>query len=327
MKAITYDHYGPLDVLRLRDVPKPAFGDDEVLVRVRAAAVHVGDCLAVRGAPFPVRFVTGLLKPKPGIPGFDVAGDVAAVGKNATGLRPGDQVFGTCQGACADYVAVKHDLLVHMPANLTDGQAAALPTSGLAALHAIRDVGQVHPGQNVLINGASGGVGTFAVQIAKSFGAHVSGVCSTNNVELVRCLGADRVIEYTKENFTRGTDRDDLILDNVENRALSECRRVLTPNGTLIVNSGSGAQGMAMVIRLLKPLVLSPFVRQRLRRFVSVPNQADLRRLKELVESGKVTPVIDRTYPLDDTVKALQYVDGGHARGKVIIRVAPASGE
>ena len=327
MKAITYDHYGELDVLSLRDVPQPTPGDDEVLVRVRAAAVHVGDCLAVRGAPFPVRFMTGLLKPKLGIPGFDVAGTVEAVGTNIGELQPGDHVFGTCQGACAEYVTVKHDLLMPTPTNVTFDQAAAIPTSGLAALQAIRDVGKVQRGQSVLINGASGGVGTFAVQMAKSFGANVTGVCSTRNVELVRSLGADRVIDYTREDFTRGTDRYDLILDNVENRPLSECRRVLAGNGTLIVNSGSGAQGMAMLIRLMKPLVISPFVRQRLRRFVSVPNHPDLKILTELVESGRLTPVIGRTFPLDETGEALKYIDSGHARGKVIIRVGRAEGQ
>jgi NADPH:quinone reductase-like Zn-dependent oxidoreductase len=274
--------------------------------------------------PFPVRFMTGLLKPKIGIPGFDVAGEIEAIGTHGSTLQPGDHVFGPCQGGCAEFVAVKHDLLVRKPAKLTFEQAAALPTSGLAALQAMRDVGAVRPSHKVLINGASGGVGTFAVQIAKSLGADVTGVCSARNVAMVRALGADHVIDYTAEDFTRSTDRYDLILDNVENRSLSECRRVLAQHGMLIVNSGSGAQGLTMLMRLMKPLVISPFVRQELRRFVSVPNHVDLKHLKELVESGKLTPVIDRTYPLDDTVTALKYIDSGHARGKVIIRVAPA---
>ena len=200
-------------------------------------------------------------------------------------------------------------------------EAAALPTSALAALHALRDVGKVQPGQRILINGASGGVGTFAVQIAKSYGAQVTGVCSTRNVDLVRSIGADHVIDYTREDFTEAGQRFDLVFDNVENRSLSDCRRVLMPYGTLILNSGSGAHGSALMLRLIKPLVLSPFVRQNLRRYLSVPTHDDLVFLKELVESGKLTPVIDRTYPLRETPAALGHVEGGHARGKVVVTV------
>jgi NADPH:quinone reductase-like Zn-dependent oxidoreductase len=231
-------------------------------------------------------------------------------------------VFGACQGACAEYAKTGEVKLALKPAGLTFEEAAALPTSALAALHALRDVGKVQPGQNVLINGASGGVGSFAVQIAKSFGAEVTGVCSTSNIEMVRSLGADHVIDYTREDFTRGSTRYDLIFDNVENRPLSDCRRALTPAGTLILNSGSGAQGFKMLVRLVKPLVLSPFVRQHLRRYLSTPNHADLETLKSLVESGKLRPVIDRAYALHETGAALRYIDAGHARGKVAVSVS-----
>jgi NADPH:quinone reductase-like Zn-dependent oxidoreductase len=269
-----------------------------------------------------VRLATGLLKPKPGIPGFDIAGQVEAVGSRVSRFRSGDSVFGACQGACAEYAKTGEVKLALKPAGLTFEEAAALPTSALAALHALRDVGKVQPGQNVLINGASGGVGSFAVQIAKSFGAEVTGVCSTSNIEMVRSLGADHVIDYTREDFTRGSTRYDLIFDNVENRPLSDCRRALTPAGTLILNSGSGAQGFKMLVRLVKPLVLSPFVRQHLRRYLSTPNHADLETLKSLVESGKLRPVIDRAYALHETGAALRYIDAGHARGKVAVSVS-----
>jgi NADPH:quinone reductase-like Zn-dependent oxidoreductase len=268
-----------------------------------------------------MRLAIGLLKPKHGIPGFDGAGEVEAVGAAVRSFRPGDAVFGQCDRACAEYAAVNQDKLALKPANLTFEQAAALPTSALAALHALRDVGKVRPGQKVLINGASGGVGTFAVQIAKSFGAEVTGVCSTRNVEMVRSLGADHVIDYTTEDFTSGGSRYDIIFDNVENRSLSDCRRALTPTGTLILNSGTGAQGIGMLVRLVKPLVLSPFVQQDLRRYLSVADHKDLVVLKELVESGRVTPVIDRTHPLHETAEALRYIEAGHARGKVVITI------
>lgn len=321
MKAIVHDTYGSLDVLGVRDIDKPVVKDNEVLVRVHAAGLHVGDCFGVRGAPFAMRMVTGLLKPKYGVPGFDMAGQVEAVGNNVTQFRPGHEVFGACNGACAEYASAAEDKLALKPANLTFEQAAALPTSALAALHALRDVGKLQPGQKVLINGASGGVGTFAVQMAKSFGAEVTGVCGTRNVDTVRSIGADRVIDYTQEDFTHGGEHYDLILDNIENRSLADCRRALTPGGTLILNSGTGAHGMGMLVRLVRPLVLSPFVRHNLRRYLSVPNHEDLVVLKELVESGKLTPIIDKVYPLHETAAALAYIEGGHARGKVVITV------
>ncbi len=321
MKAVVHNTYGSLDLLSVREISQPAVNSDEVLIRVHAAGLHVGDCFAVRGSPFAVRLVTGVLKPKRGIPGFDVAGEIERVGSRVTRFRPGNGVFGTCQGSCAEYVSTSEATLVSKPGDLTFVEAAALPTSGLAALHALRDVGKVQPGQKVLINGASGGVGTFAVQIAKALGAEVTGVCSTTNTDMLRSIGADHVIDYTRDDFTRGTTRYDLIFDNVENRPLSECRRVLTSDGTLILNSGTGAHGVDMLIRLVKPLVLSPFVRQRLRRYLSTPNHADLEILKRLVESKKLRPVIDRTYPLHDTPAALRYIEGGHVRGKVVVTV------
>jgi NADPH:quinone reductase-like Zn-dependent oxidoreductase len=321
MKAIAQDNYGSLEGLELRDIAKPEAKGDEVLVRVRAAGLHIGDCFSVRGAPFAMRLSTGLLKPKYGVPGYDAAGHVEAVGDDVKHFQPGDEVFGACNGTCAEYACASEDKFAPKPEGLTFEEAAAMPTSALAALHALRDVGKVQAGQKVLINGASGGVGSFAVQIARSFGAEVTGVCSTGSVDMVRSLGADHVIDYTREDFTRGGQRYDLIFDNVENRSLSECRRALTPSGTLILNSGTGAQGIAMLVRLARPLVLSPFVRQNLRRYLSVASRKDLVVLKKLVESGKLRPVIDKTYPLRETPAALGYIEEGHVRGKVVITV------
>jgi NADPH:quinone reductase-like Zn-dependent oxidoreductase len=316
--------YGPPDeVLALREIDTPVVGDDDVLVRVHAAALHIGDVFGVRGSPLAMRLATGLAKPRPGIPGFDLAGEVEAVGGNVTQFRPGDAVFGAGKGTCAEYASVKQDTLAPKPATLTFAEAAALPTSALAALHALRDVGKVRPGQTVLINGAAGGVGVHAVQIAKAFGAEVTGVCGTANVDLVRSLGANQVIDYTRQDFTRGEQRYDLMLDNVENRPLSEVRRALAPGGTLILNSGTGATGLGMLIRLARPFVVGPITRQRLRRFLSVPKQEDLVVLGDLVDAGKLRPVIDRTYPLRETPAALRYIEGGHARGKVVITLEP----
>ncbi len=313
MKAIVHDTYGPPDVLELRDIDRPVPKDNEVLVRVRAAGLHVGDCFGVRGAPLPIRMVTGLRKPAYGVPGHDVAGEVEAVGAGVTRFQPGDPVFGACKGSCAEYTCAREDKLAPKPAALTVEQAAAVPTSAVTALRALRDVGRIKQGHKVLINGASGGVGTFAVQIAASYGADVTGVCGPANVDLVRSIGAHHVIDYTHGDFTAGGRRYDLILDNVENRSLADCRRALTPTGTLILNSGTG--------RLVKPLVLSPFTRQNLRRFVAAPNHQDLATLTELVESGKLRPVIDQTYPLPQTAEALRHIETGHARGKVVITV------
>lgn len=321
MRAVVQDRYGSPEVLTVRDIPMPAADADQVLVRVHAAGLHVGDCFAVRGSPLPMRMATGVFKPRYGTPGFDVAGRIEAVGDKVTRFRPGDEVFGSCRGACAEHVVAGEDRLAPKPASLTFAEAAAVPTSALAALHALRDVGRVKPGQRVLINGASGGVGTFALQIAKSFGAEVTGVCGPANVDLVRSLGADRVIDYSRDDFTQGGRQYDLVLDNVENRSLADCRRVLKPSGTLILNSGTGARGFRLLVRLAAPLVLSPFSRQTLRRYLSSPNHRDLVTLAELVESGKLRPVVGRTYPMHETAAALRHIEAGHARGKVVITV------
>lgn len=324
MRGMVQDAYGPPDVLSVRDIAMPAVGPHDVLVRVHAAALHIGDCFGVRGAPLPMRLATGLFRPKPGVPGFDLAGQVESVGSSVTKLRPGDAVFGAGRGTCAEYASVPEEQLALKPTNLTFEQAAAVPISALAALHGLRDAGKLKPGQKVLINGASGGIGTFAVQIAKAFGAEVTGVCSTTNVEMVRLIGADHVIDYTREDFTRAGRHYDLVFDNVENRSLSDCRRVLTPTGTLVLNSGSGARGLRLLVRLLMPLALSPFVTHKLRRYLSTPNHADLVVLKELIESGNLRPVIDRTFPLQEVPAALYHIETGHARGKVVITVGNA---
>jgi NADPH:quinone reductase-like Zn-dependent oxidoreductase len=317
MKAIVQNGYGSPDVLELKEIEEPVVKDDSVLVRVHAAALHAGDYFTMRGVPIAVRMVIGLRKPRKNyVPGLDVAGRIEAVGRNVTRFQPGDEVFGACNGACAEAACAGEELFVPKPANVTFEQAAAVPTSALAALHALRDAGKVQPGQKVLINGASGGVGTFAVQIAKSFGAEVTGVCSTGNVEMVRSIGADHVIDYTREDFTQGGPRFDLILDNVGNRSFSDCRRALTPQGVVIPNTGHAGMGY-----VLAAMLRSVFVRQQGRPFVSMPNHADLVLLGQLVESGKVRPVIDRTYPLSGTPEAFRYLERGHARGKVVITV------
>jgi len=326
MRAVVHERYGaPEEVLASRHIDKPQIGRDEVLVRVHAAGLHVGDCFGVRGSPWPLRAVSGLRRPRYGVPGLDVAGRVEAVGSRVTRFRPGDEVFGSCgwpsAGACAEYAAADEDKLVSKPANLTFEEAAAIPTSALAALHGLRDAGDLQPGQKVLINGASGGVGTFAVQIAKALGAEVTGVCGTVNVAMVRSLGADHVFDYTKADFTTARSRYDLILDNVENRSLSDVRRALKPRGTLVLNSGTGPGGMQMLGRYMRPLLLSPFVRHQLRRYLSSPNRADLEVLAAFVEDGKLRPIIDRGFPLDQTPAALHHIETGHARGKVVITV------
>jgi NADPH:quinone reductase-like Zn-dependent oxidoreductase len=321
VKAIVHDRYGPVDTLEQRELPVPAIGDREVLVRVRAAALHVGDSFAVQGRPFPVRAFSGLRRPKYGVPGLDVAGVVEAVGGEVTRFRPGDEVFGCGAGTCAELVRSREEELVPKPADLTDEQAAAIPTSALAALHGLR-AGRLEPGQDVLVVGASGGVGTFAIQIAKALGAaSVTAVCSARNADLVRSLGADEVIDYGTQDFTRDGRQYDLIFDNIENRSLGEVRRALTPNGTLVLNSGTGAVGIGLFVRLLRPILISPFVRHRLLRFLSNPNADDLTLLATLVAEGKLRPVIDRTYPLGETASALRHIETGHARGKVVVAI------
>jgi len=324
MKAIVQDKYGsPDDVLELQDIDKPVVKDDEVLVRVHAASVHIGDWVLMRGVPYIMLMASGLSRPKNSVPGMDIAGHVEAVGNNVKQLQPGDEVFGWCKGGFAEYACAGEDNFVPKPVNLTFEQAAAVGVSAFTALQALRDQGKVQPGQKVLINGASGGVGTFAVQIAKSFGADVTGVCNTRNVDMVRSIGADHVIDYTQEDFTKSEERYDLILDNVGNHSLSDCRRMLTPGGTLLPNGGGHSSGrwIGSMDSVIKALVLSLFVRQQGRPFVSMPNKEDLVVLKELIEAGRVTPVIDRTYPLSETPEAMGHVGEGHARGKVVITV------
>jgi len=316
LKAIVQNAYGSPALLELKEIDEPVVGDDGVLVRVRAAALHAGDYFIMRGVPYLARFAAGWPRPRDYVPGLDLAGHVEAVGKNVTRFRRGDEVFGMCGRGCAEYACARESSLLLKPANLTLEQAAAVPTSAFAALHGLRDAGKVRPGQKVLVNGASGGVGTFAVQIATSLGAEVTGVCSTRNGDMVRSIGADHVVDYTKEDFTRGGRRYDLILDNVANRSFSDCRRALTPRGILVPNSAHA--GMGYIVRAF---VRSAFVRQQGRPFVSSPNNEDLAVLKALIEAGRVRPVIDRTYRLSETPQALEYVGQGHARGKVVIAV------
>ncbi len=319
MLAITFDRYGAIDVLERREVPAPELGARDVLLRVHAASLHPGDVFTVTGSPFPVRLDAGILRPKRGIPGFDVAGTVVAIGAKVTRWRVGDEVFGTGRGTAAEMAAAAEDQLVAKPSTLSWTDAAAIPTSGLAALHGLR-AGRVGPGLRLLVNGASGGVGTFAVQIAKALGAHVTGVASARNVELVRGLGADRVIDYTREDFT-ATGPYDVILDNVENRRFADVRRALAPRGTLVLNSGTGASGLRFFVRLVSPLIVSPFVGHDLKRYLSMPNAKDLAELRDLAASGRLRPVVERTWSLDETPAALRHVASGHARGKVVIEV------
>ena len=314
MKAIVMNAYGGPDVLELKEVDKPEVTENDVLVGVHAAGLNAGDYFSMRGNPWLARFTVGFPKPKDHILGWDIAGHVEAIGKNVTQFKPGDEVFGACNGTCAEFACARESNLLLKPASLTFEQAAAVPTAAVTALLGLRNTGELQPGQKVLINGASGGVGTFAVQIAKSFGAEVTGVCSTRNVEMVRSIGADHVVDYTQDDFTQGGQRYDLILDNVGNHSFSDLRHALTPQGVLQPNTGNA--GMSYVF---KALILSLFMRKQGRLFVANPKQEDLALLKELIESGKVAPVIDRTYPLSDFVEAFRYLDKGHARGKVVI--------
>jgi NADPH:quinone reductase-like Zn-dependent oxidoreductase len=319
MQAIVQDKYGSAEVLHARDLEKPAIGDNEVLIRVHAASVHVGDWVLMTGLPFVMRFATGLRKPKNRVPGTDVAGTVEAIGKDVERLRAGDEVFGWCAGGFAEYASASEEQFLLKPPSLTFEQAAAVGVSATTALQLLRDNGKVQAGQKVLINGASGGVGTFAVQIARAFGAEVTGVCSTKNVELVRSIGADHVIDYTAEDFTAGRQRYDLILDNVGNHSMARVRRALKPSGTLISNGGGHAGGK--LGRTLRTMLVSMFVRQQAGPTVKTQNREDLIVLKELVEAGKITPVIDGTYSLSETPKAIARVATGRARGTLVIAV------
>jgi NADPH:quinone reductase-like Zn-dependent oxidoreductase len=320
MKAILNPEYGPPGELRLRDVPKPTNNVDELLVRVRAASVNPFDWHLMRGDPYLVRLLVGLRRPKGGgLLGVDVAGTVDAVGAHVTEFSPGDEVFGSCRATFAEYTIGREGKLVAKPANLSLEEAAALPGAGVTALQALRAHGGVEAGRRVLVNGAAGGVGTFAVQIAKALGAHVTAVCSTRNIELVRSLGAEDVIDYTTDDFTRGGSYD-AIIDNVGNRSLSYLRRALVPNGTLVaVAGGQGGRLLGGLTRKLRVKVLNRFVAERLVTFTASVNKDDLLVLKELVESGHVAPVIDRKYPLGEAAEAIRYVETGHARGKVVI--------
>lgn len=317
MKAIVQNGYGSPDLLRLAEIDEPGVKDDDVLVRVHAAALNAGDCFSMRGSPWLVRPIVGFPKPKNHVLGWDIAGRVAAVGEQVQRFQSGDEVYGSCHGALAEFACAPQDSFAAKPAHLSFEQAAAVPTAALTALQGLRDAGKLRSGHKVLINGASGGVGTFAVQIAKALGAEVSGVCSSRNVEMVQSIGADQVIDYTKQDFAQSEQRYDLILDNVANRSLADLRRSLAPHGVIIPNSGHG--GMSYVF---KTFLLSLFMRQHGRLFVSNVNSRDLEFVSELVEAGKVTPVIDRTYPLSESAEALRYLEQGHAQGKVIITVA-----
>src|SRR5215218_2140749 len=323
MKAIVQDKYGPPDVLELRDIDRPEIGDEEVLVRVHAAGVDRGVWHVMTGLPYPIRLAGyGLRAPKYPVLGMDLAGVVESVGNNVTRFQPGDEVFGIGKGSFAEYVCAREDKLAPRPANLTFEQAAVVAISGLTALQGLRDHGRIEPEQEVLVIGASGGVGTYAVQIAKAFGAHVTGVCSTKKVDMVRSIGADHVIDYTREDFAEGDQRYDLILDIGGNSSLARLRRALAPRGTLVIVGGeTDGRWLGGTDRQIRALVLSPFVSQKLGTFVNKENHEDMLVLKELIESGKVTPVIDRTYPLSQVPEAIRYLEEGHARGKVVITV------
>lgn len=322
MKAVVQREYGPAEVLHLDDVDPPTIRDDEVLIRVEAASVHAGDALLMQGVPYVMRVGTGLRGPRNPTPGLDVAGTVEQVGAKVSAFTPGDAVFGNGRATLAELARAKPSHLAPKPAGLSFEQAAVLTVSGLTALRAIRDVGKVEPGQSVLINGASGGIGVYAVQIAKALGAEVTGVCGSANVDLVRSLGADEVIDYATTDFTESDRRYDVILDNVGNRTLSECRRVLAPRGILMPNSGtSGGRWVGPLPTMGRATVLSPFVSQRLKVFLSIPNRADLDALVGLVDSGAVRPVISGTFPLAAAAEAMRVVESGHTSGKVAIVV------
>jgi NADPH:quinone reductase-like Zn-dependent oxidoreductase len=316
MKAIVQNDYGSSHVLKLSEVAQPTMKDDQVLVRVKAVSLNAGDLFAIRGNPWPIRLTVGFPKPKNYIPGWDMAGVVERAGSSVTQFHPGDEVYAACESALAEYVSVAEHKLALKPGSLTFEQAAAIPTAAITALKGLRDVGKLQPGQKVLINGASGGVGTFAVQIAKALGAEVTGVCSTRNVDMVRSLGADDVVDYTQKDFTQNGQRYDLILDNVASHSFSEMMPVLTPQGLIVPNSGHSGMGY-----VFKAFLLSPFLRQLASMYLAVPNSKYLTELEEWIKTGKVKPVVERTYPLCEAPEAFGYLDKEHARGKVVITV------
>jgi NADPH:quinone reductase-like Zn-dependent oxidoreductase len=324
MKAITYTEYGPPSVLKLVELATPVPGEDEVLLKIHAASVNPYDWHFMRGTPYLVRAMGGLRKPRFAGMGVDVAGRIEAVGKNVTAFKPGDEVFGGCKGAFAEYACTTGKALVPKPHNVTWAQAATVGIAGLTALQGLRDKGLIRSGQRVLINGAAGGVGTFAVQIAKSTGAEVTGVCSSRNVEMVRSIGADSVIDYTQEDFTRGGPRYDMILDMIGNHSLSECKRALTPRGRLVLIGGpDGGNWVGPLIGWCTAAAVSLFGRKTVIPFIASMARKDLIVLGELLESGKVKPVIDRSYALSETPEAIAYVEQGHAKGIVVISVEP----
>jgi NADPH:quinone reductase-like Zn-dependent oxidoreductase len=322
MKAIVQERFGPPEALQLVDTDLPDVGADDVLVRVHAASVNPYDWHMLRGDPLIARLMggVGLTKPKTRVAGIDAAGRVEAIGANVRGLRQGDEVLGFCPGAFAEYARAESNKVVPKPPSLTFEQAAAVPMAATTALRGIRDVGEVRAGHRVLVNGAAGGVGTFAVQIAAALGAEVTGVCSTRNVELVRSIGAAQVVDYTTEDFTDTRAHYDVILDNVGNRPLSRLRRALTPTGTLVLNAGgSPGRVVGALGPILRAVAVNVFVRQRLRPLPTKQNREELLTLTELIEAGKLTSVLDRTYPLADTAEALRHVEHGHTRGKVVL--------
>jgi NADPH:quinone reductase-like Zn-dependent oxidoreductase len=320
VKAIVCPRYGSPDVLELREVDKPVVNDDDVRINVRAASVNPYDWHSMTGKPYLLR-VGALRRPKHPVVGIDMSGRVEAVGKNVTRFKPGDEVFGANYGAFAEYLCAPEDRLVSKPGNLTFEQAAAVPCAGYTALQGLRDSGRIRAGQRILINGASGGVGTFAVQIAKSFGVEVTGVCSTRNADMVRSIGADHVVDYTQEDFTRGEHRYDLMLDTVGSRSLSECRRVLNANATYVSIGAKMGHWIGPFVHIAKVLLASAFGRQKMTPMLARQTQRDLVFLRELLETEKVTPVIDRTYKLDEAMEALRYQGEGHTRGKIVLVV------
>ena len=327
MKAIVQDKFGPpQDVLRLKEIDEPEVGDDEALVRVHAASVHIGDYYGIAGLPYVMRPLFAPLRAKNGVPGTDIAGTVEAVGKDATKFQPGDVVFGSHKGAFAQHASFPEDALALKPENLTSEQAAAVGVSALTALQALQTHGKLEEGQQVLITGASGGVGTFAVQIAKSLGAEVTGVCSSRNADMVRSLGADHIVDYTQEDFTEGDQRYDLILDNIGTRSLSDTRRALKPTGILVANGAPVGGWFGGLTRPIASFAVSLFVKQQAKPFVSTTKPEDLATLKELVEAGELVPVVDRTYPLTQAPEAVAHVGEGHAQGKTIIAVEEDAG-
>src|SRR6266852_1601787 len=325
MKAAVYTRYGPPNVVvQIADVEMHVPKDNEVLIQVRAASVNPLDWHFMRGTPYFVRIMTGLRKPKITRLGVDVAGQVEAVGGNITQFKPGDEVFGSCRGAFAEYACTSESALVTKPNNVTFEQAASAPVAAFTALQGLRDKVQIRPGQKVLINGAAGGVGTFAVQIAKWFGADVTGVCSTRNVDMVRSIVADHVIDYTQEDFTKRGQRYDLIFDCVGNHSLSASRRVLNPKGTVVmVGERTGRGAIGILARLITALVVSRFTSQKLRTFLARPRQEDLVIMRDLMKTGKVRPVIDKCYSLSEVPAAIRYLEERHARGKVVISLEP----